>query len=80
MKRIVCIFGIVFAIALAGCALVNTSTFDPNDPLLQDNLIEEMEGDPVVAPTTIHSTTNANSTQHSSFGDENYIWDNWSDK
>lgn len=79
LKQLLCLFGILAALTLVGCASAKVHpVLAPDDPLLQDNLIEETEGGPVVAPTT---TTNqqepdkTGGTNH--FGEEHYIWENW---
>ena len=81
LKQLLCVLliGVSAALCTVGCVSVcGHPVLAPDDPLLQDNLIEETEGGPVVAPTT---TTNqqepdkTGGTNH--FGEEHYIWENW---
>ena len=80
-KQILCLFGILAALCTSGCATVHSmpiagAGIDPR--LLEDNLIEEMEGGPVVAPTTPYQQQESDKTGGTShFGEEHYIWENW---
>lgn len=85
LKQLLCVllFGVSAALCTVGCASVCGSAtcrvgINPNDPLLQDNLIEETEGGPVVAPTTPYQQQESDKTGGTShFGEEHYIWENW---
>lgn len=75
-KQLLCLFGILAALTLVGCSSVKVHpVLSPDDPLLQDNLIEESQGGPVVAPTTIQQQQNQGGDVD--FGKEKYIWDDW---
>lgn len=80
LKQLLCIslFIVSAAIAGFGCASIREAPTGIDPKLLQDNLVEDSEGGPVVAPTTPHQQQNSDKTGGGGhFGEEKYIWDNW---